>query len=105
MAARLPFRDSLEERTQREVAEVGDCGRWRNGHEPSPKDSFHYNPFQLKADPKAKTAATAFLVPPGVVLASIEGATSKENLQASLKKAASGCGPGASFGCCPPPKK
>ena len=105
MAARLPFCDSVEEGTQREVAAVGECGRCGNGHQPSPNDSFHYTPFQLKADPKAKTATTAFLAPPGVVLAIIEGATSKENLPASLKKAASGCGPGASFGCCPPPKK
>jgi hypothetical protein len=60
---------------------------------------------QLKADPKAKTAATAFLAPPGVVVAKIDGPTTKDALMASLQKAMSSCAPGAGAGCCPPPKK
>jgi hypothetical protein len=60
---------------------------------------------QLKADPKAKTAATAFLAPPGVLVAKIDGPTTKDALMASLQKAMSSCAPGAGSGCCPPPKK
>ena len=58
---------------------------------------------QLKADPKTKTASTTFLAPPGMIVAQVEGATSKTSLEASLKKAMSACS-GAS-GCCPAPKK
>ena len=58
---------------------------------------------QLKADPKTKTASTTFLAPPGMIIAQVEGATSKATLEASLKKAMSACS-GAS-GCCPAPKK
>lgn len=57
---------------------------------------------QLKADPKAKTASTAFLAPPGMVVASVEGATSKAGLVAALQKAVASCAPGS--GCCAPPK-
>lgn len=58
---------------------------------------------QLKADPKAKPANTAFIAPPGVVVASVEGATSKAELFAALQKAMTSCAPGS--GCCPAPKK
>ena len=58
---------------------------------------------QLKADPKAKTANTTFLAPPGMIVAQVEGATSKSALEASLKKAMASCTPGS--GCCPAPKK
>ena len=57
---------------------------------------------QLKADPKAKTANTAFLAPPGMVVTSVEGATSKEGFDTALKKAIASCAP--SSGCCPAPK-
>ena len=57
---------------------------------------------QLKADPKAKTASTTLLAPPGMIVAQLEGATSKSALEASLKKAMAACS-GAS-GCCPPKK-
>jgi len=60
---------------------------------------------QLKADPQAKTATTAFLAPPGVLVAKVEGATTKDALLASLQKAMSSCAPGAGSGCCPAPKK
>ncbi len=59
---------------------------------------------QLKADPQAKTASTAFLAPPGVLVAKMDGPTSKEALKAALQKAmTSSCAPGS--GCCPAPKK
>jgi len=57
---------------------------------------------QLKADPKAKTANTAFLAPPGMVVTSVEGATSKAGFDTALKKAIASCAPGS--GCCPAPK-
>ena len=57
---------------------------------------------QLKANPKAKTASTTLLAPPGMIVAQVDGATSKGVLEASLKKAMSACS-GAS-GCCPPKK-
>jgi arsenite methyltransferase len=57
---------------------------------------------QLKADPKAKTASTTLLAPPGMIVAQVDGATSKSALEASLKKAMSACS-GAS-GCCSPQK-
>ena len=60
---------------------------------------------QLQADPKAKEATTAFLAPPGMLLAKVAGATTKDGFVTALKKASSGCGPGAGAGCCPPPKK
>ena len=60
---------------------------------------------QLQADPQAKEATTAFLAPPGVMVAKVSGPTSKDNLMASLQKAMSSCAPGAGSGCCPAPKK
>jgi hypothetical protein len=60
---------------------------------------------QLQIDPKATEATTALLAPPGAVLAKFTGATEKKTLEAALQKASSGCGPGASSGCCPAPKK
>jgi len=60
---------------------------------------------QLKADPQAKLAATAFLAPPGVLVANIDGPTIKDGLTASLQKAMASCAPGAGGSCCPPPKK
>ncbi len=58
---------------------------------------------QLKADPQAKLASTAFLAPPGVLVAKVDGPTSKEALMASLQKAMASCTAGSS--CCPAPKK
>lgn len=58
---------------------------------------------QLKGDPQAKTATTAFLAPPGVLVAKVEGPTTKDALMASLQKAMASCAPGS--GCCPAPKK
>jgi hypothetical protein len=58
---------------------------------------------QLKADPKAKTASTTLLAPPGMIVTQVDGATSKATLEASLKKATASCTPGS--GCCPAPKK
>jgi len=60
---------------------------------------------QIKADPQTKTATTAFLAPPGVLVAKIDGPTSKDVLAASLQKALASCAPGAGSSCCPPPKK
>ena len=57
----------------------------------------------LQIDPQTKEAVTVFLAPPGTPLAKYKGATSKDELAATLLKAASACGPG---GCgpsgCPP---
>jgi hypothetical protein len=58
---------------------------------------------QLKANPKAKTANTTFLAPPGMIVAQVEGGTTKAGLEASLKKAMASCTPGS--GCCPAPRK
>jgi hypothetical protein len=60
---------------------------------------------QLKADPQSRTATTAFLAPPGVLVATVSGPTTKDALVASLQKAMSSCAPGAGSGCCPAPKK
>lgn len=60
---------------------------------------------QLKADPQAKVASTAFLAPPGVLVAKVEGPTTAEALTASLQKAMSACATGAGSSCCPAPKK
>ena len=54
---------------------------------------------QLKVEPKTKKAITAVLAPPGMLVAKIEGATTKDSLKAAFKKAAEGCAPGS--GCCP----
>ena len=58
---------------------------------------------QLKADPQAKEATTAFLAPPGVLVTKVSGPTTKDGLVTALKSASSGCSPGGS--CCPAPKK
>jgi hypothetical protein len=58
---------------------------------------------QLKADPQSKTAMTAFLAPPGVVVAKVDGPTTKDALVAALKQASASCAPGSS--CCPAPPK
>ncbi len=52
----------------------------------------------LKIDPQTKVAVTAFLAPPGAVIAEFEGATKKDDLIATLVKASSACGPGGSCG-------
>jgi hypothetical protein len=52
----------------------------------------------LRIDPTTDTAVTVFLAPPGVPVAMYEGATSKDELVATLEKASSACGPG---GCGP----
>jgi hypothetical protein len=52
----------------------------------------------LKIDPKTEEAVTAFLAPPGSAIAEYKGATDKEELIATLQKAASGCCPGGSCG-------
>jgi hypothetical protein len=59
----------------------------------------------LQVDPRTETAVTVFLAPPGAPIAMYEGATSKDELVATLEKASSACGPG---GCGPegcPPKQ
>jgi hypothetical protein len=43
-------------------------------------------------------AVTAFLAPPGVVIAEFEGATQKDQLVSALLQANSACGPGGSCG-------
>jgi hypothetical protein len=64
-----------------------------------PADSAE-KPFltDLKIDPETKEAVTAFMAPPGSVIAEFKGATDKEELIAALQKAGTGCGPG---GCGP----
>lgn len=52
----------------------------------------------LKIDPHTKTAVTALLAPPGTVVTMVEGATSKDELVATLQKASSGCCPDGSCG-------
>ena len=52
----------------------------------------------LKIDPQTTTAVTAFLAPPGTVIAEYQGATTKETLITALQQANTGCGPG---GCGP----
>jgi hypothetical protein len=52
----------------------------------------------LKIDPATTEAITAFMAPPGSVIAEIKGATNKEELVAALQKASSACGSG---GCAP----
>ena len=59
--------------------------------------------LQLKADPKAQTASTAMLAPPGMMVTKLDGPTSKDALKAALQKATASCAPGS--GCCSAPKK
>ncbi len=57
----------------------------------------------LKIDPKTTTAVTAFLAPPGSVIAEFQGATTKAELIAALQQANTGCGPeGCGPGGCAP---
>ncbi len=68
-----------------------------------PKDSAEASFLgDLKVDPKAEVATTLVLVPPGSIVASLDGATTKEDLLAALRSAPTcgpgGCGPG---GCGP----
>lgn len=60
---------------------------------------------RLKADPRARLASTAFLAPPGVILAKVDGPTSKDSLVASLMKAMASCGSGCGSGCGPSPAR
>jgi len=53
---------------------------------------------QLEIDPQTKVAVTAFLAPPGVMIAEFEGATKKDDLILALQNASAACGPG---GCGP----
>ncbi len=52
----------------------------------------------LQVEPDTETAVTAFLLPPGSPIGMFEGATTKDQLVATLMQASSGCGPG---GCGP----
>ena len=52
----------------------------------------------LKIDPKTTEAVTAFLAPPGSVIAEFQGATDKAELIAALQKASTACGPGGVCG-------
>jgi len=59
---------------------------------------------KLKIDPKITEATTAFLAPPGSVVAKVNGATTKDALVSALTAASSGgCGAGGCGpkGCCP----
>jgi hypothetical protein len=57
----------------------------------------------LKIDAKTTVAMTAFLAPPGSVIAEYEGATTKDALVAALQQANTGCGPSGCgpSGCAP----
>ena len=52
----------------------------------------------LKIDPQTPEAITAFMAPPGSVIAEFKGATDKAELIAALQKASAACGSG---GCAP----
>jgi hypothetical protein len=52
----------------------------------------------LKISPKTTEAITAFMAPPGAVIAEFTGATKKEDLISTLEKASSGCCPGGKCG-------
>lgn len=52
----------------------------------------------LKIDPQTKVAVTAFLAPPGIVIAEFEGATQKDQLVAALLQANAACGPAGACG-------
>ncbi len=52
----------------------------------------------LKIDPQTPEAITAFMAPPGAVIAEFKGITDKDELIAALQKASTACGPG---GCGP----
>lgn len=52
----------------------------------------------LKINAKTEEAVTAFMGPPGAVIAEFTGATKRGDLTAALEKAISNCGPGGSCG-------
>ncbi len=52
----------------------------------------------LQIDPDHEVAQTLMLVPPGSIVASVEGATAKEDFLAALRSGLRGCGP---MGCGP----
>lgn len=52
----------------------------------------------LRIDPKIEAAVTVFLAPPGMPIGMYKGATSKDEIVATLEKSSSACGPG---GCGP----
>jgi len=52
----------------------------------------------LKIDSETAEAVTAFLVPPGSVIAEFKGAIDKSELVSALEKASSGCCPGGACG-------
>ncbi|MFH1918459.1 MAG: hypothetical protein ABIP48_01035 [Planctomycetota bacterium] len=57
----------------------------------------------LQIDPETKGAVTVFLAPPGMPIATYEGATSKDQFVETVLKASSACGPGGCGpGGCPP---
>ena len=55
--------------------------------------------------PASQDRHTAFLAPPGVLVAKVEGPTTKDALMASLQKAMASLRAGAGSSCCPAPKK
>ncbi len=64
-----------------------------------PSDTAELNFLSdLKIDPLTTEAVTAFLAPPGSVIAEFKGATSKDELISVLQKASTACGAG---GCGP----
>ena len=58
---------------------------------------------QFKVDPQTDEAVTVFLAPPGAMVGTYKGETTKDVLVAAAKTAAKACTPGSS--CCPAPKK
>ena len=60
---------------------------------------------RFKIDANTTEALTVLLAPPGTVLASYRGATSKDALVAKVKASAAACGSGCGSGGCKPAKK
>ena len=58
---------------------------------------------QFKVDPKTEEAVTVFVAPPGTMVGTYKGETTKDALVAAAKTAAKSCNPKS--GCCPAPKK
>ena len=57
-----------------------------------------------KVDPKGPNAQIVMIAPSGMIVGRFPGQTTKDTMYASLQtalKSSSGCGPGASPGCCP----
>ena len=48
----------------------------------------------LQVDPQTATAVTLLVTPPGAPIASFAGAVTKDQIEAKVKAAQSGCGPG-----------